>query len=130
MNTTNILPERIPAIVKVMRESRKALGVLHQVNTLQDGTTSECFCVLGCIAEAYRREHPESHWEGKNGQTFYDGCSTNPSGYTLPLKVIQWARGIHVGSPCLNDIPLYRWNDDTQKSLNEIADMLESTLQP
>ena len=48
-----IKPELVPQIVAVMRSATQSFGRLSSADN--------CFCAVGCIAEAYRRAHSVNH---------------------------------------------------------------------
>lgn len=126
MTTTNIKKECIPAIVAVMRESRQCFGTLSK----EDG----CFCALGCIAEAFRRQHPETfEWRNARlGRSRIAYAGAYGSTTALPPAVLQWIGAEPFSDGCLevhiDGIQFVTLNDVTHKSLNEIADLLERSI--
>ena len=132
----NIKLERVEAIVTVMRESKQARGVLSE--------SEGCYCALGCIAEAYRRAHPDnSRWSDirrlPSGGTYRDFVidvtegSLIPRSGTLPYVVKEWALNARYREAMIFfdenrftvGVLMDSLNDSKGKSLSWFADVLE-----
>lgn len=108
---------------------RKVVGALH----CESG-----FCCLGVLCDLYLQENGKQ-WVRNDIQDCDDNCCSfgfpKGKGYeyaTLPYEVRVWAglqgRVVSPHNPRVWGISLAEWNDDFDKSLPEIADLIEAYL--
>lgn len=116
----NILLERVPEIVAVMRQSEQCFFELSS----KEGA----YCALGCIAEAYRRAYPHScNWVTTDVINFE--IQGNRYRSKLPIEVIEWAIGDNSAITIFIDGKYMSELNDAQKyTLNEFADILEGKI--
>lgn len=117
----NILPEVAPKIAKVLRESTQCEGRL----STQEG----CYCALGAICEAYRREFPDrAKWvtaKLSGAPVFVLSDLINPIATYAPSEVLAWAIGDDRHTVMLDNAPIEERNDDGDFSFDELAELLD-----
>ncbi len=87
----------------------------HQLKTY-DG-----YCCLGVLCDLHSKQTSRGKWDDNKYDTSEDS-STN----VLPGSVACWA-GLETFNPKINEKTLSAYND-TGKSFNEIADLIEANL--
>lgn len=86
------------------------------------------YCALGCVAEAYRRAHPNScNWVTPIANLINFELNGNRNRAKLPIEVTRWAIG-KANEPYIDNVPMSILNDSKTYTLNEFADILEGKI--
>lgn len=87
----------------------------------------DAYCCLGVACEVYRQITGAGDWEREDSQTGRQAFRAGRSSSTVVLpKLVQRWLGLVTEGGTYNDSSLYKDNDEKGKTLEEIADIIES----